>query len=166
MRRFHASAAPESAALAAAGVGVAVSALAARYALGVYQRVRGSGAPPPSDGDAGAPVGTRVGAAPGGASAGAGAAGDASTAGGAAGAGAGAAPTGGGFFGAQSMARRFYRGGFEDKMTRREAALILGVRCVGAAAACGCAPAAPLMCGRRVQRWGRSQPTRPWTPPR
>lgn len=31
-------------------------------------------------------------------------------------------------FGAQSMARRFYKGGFEDKMTRREAALILGVR--------------------------------------
>jgi DnaJ family protein C protein 19 len=25
-------------------------------------------------------------------------------------------------------AKRFYRGGFEDKMTRREAALILGVR--------------------------------------
>ena len=34
----------------------------------------------------------------------------------------------GGYFSAQSMARRFYRGGFEDKMTRREAALILGVR--------------------------------------
>lgn len=26
------------------------------------------------------------------------------------------------------LAKRFYRGGFEDKMTRREAALILGVR--------------------------------------
>ena len=36
----------------------------------------------------------------------------------------------GGFFSAQNMARRFYVGGFEDKMTRREAALILGVRCV------------------------------------
>ena len=28
------------------------------------------------------------------------------------------------------FAKRFYEGGFEDKMTRREAALILGVRCV------------------------------------
>jgi DnaJ-domain-containing protein 1 len=31
-------------------------------------------------------------------------------------------------FGAQALARRFYRGGFEEKMSRREAALILGVR--------------------------------------
>lgn len=28
------------------------------------------------------------------------------------------------------FAKRFYEGGFEDKMTRREAALILGVRYV------------------------------------
>jgi hypothetical protein len=34
----------------------------------------------------------------------------------------------GGMFSAQAMARRFYRGGFEERMTRREAALILGVR--------------------------------------
>lgn len=31
-------------------------------------------------------------------------------------------------FGAEMFARRFYRGPFEDKMTKREAALILGVR--------------------------------------
>ena len=37
---------------------------------------------------------------------------------------------GGGFAGGMSslFAKRFYEGGFEDKMTRREAALILGVR--------------------------------------
>ncbi|EKU20251.1 chaperone -domain containing protein [Nannochloropsis gaditana CCMP526] len=37
---------------------------------------------------------------------------------------------GGGFSGGMSslFAKRFYEGGFEDKMTRREAALILGVR--------------------------------------
>jgi hypothetical protein len=34
----------------------------------------------------------------------------------------------GGMFGGQAMAKRFYKGGFEDKMTRREAALILGLR--------------------------------------
>lgn len=37
---------------------------------------------------------------------------------------------GGGLAGGMSslFAKRFYEGGFEDKMTRREAALILGVR--------------------------------------
>lgn len=39
---------------------------------------------------------------------------------------AGAASSGGGLFGA--FGKRFYEGGFEDKMTRKEAALILGVR--------------------------------------
>jgi DnaJ family protein C protein 15/DnaJ family protein C protein 19 len=43
----------------------------------------------------------------------------------------GAASTeGGGGFASSLFAKRFYEGGFEDKMTRREAALILGVRCV------------------------------------
>lgn len=39
---------------------------------------------------------------------------------------------GGGLAGGMSslFAKRFYEGGFEDKMTRREAALILGVRYV------------------------------------
>lgn len=31
-------------------------------------------------------------------------------------------------WGAEALARRFYRGPFEEKMTRREAALVLGVR--------------------------------------
>jgi len=31
-------------------------------------------------------------------------------------------------WGAEALARRFYRGPFEDKMSRREAALVLGVR--------------------------------------
>lgn len=34
----------------------------------------------------------------------------------------------GSIFGGQAMAKRFYKGGFEDKMSRREAALILGCR--------------------------------------
>lgn len=42
------------------------------------------------------------------------------------GAGAAAASSGGGLFGA--FGKRFYEGGFEEKMTRKEAALILGVR--------------------------------------
>eukprot|EP00903_Cladosiphon_okamuranus_P014451 g13408.t1 len=42
------------------------------------------------------------------------------------GAAAGAASSGSGLFGA--FGKRFYEGGFEDKMTRKEAALILGVR--------------------------------------
>ena len=47
---------------------------------------------------------------------------------------AGAAAGGGGAsashkaWGAEALARRFYRGPFEDKMSRREAALVLGVR--------------------------------------
>lgn len=42
------------------------------------------------------------------------------------GAGAGTAPSASGLFGA--FGKRYYEGGFEDKMTRKEAALILGVR--------------------------------------
>ncbi|CAN0507926.1 unnamed protein product, partial [Ectocarpus sp. 12 AP-2014] len=38
----------------------------------------------------------------------------------------GAGASAGGFFGA--FGKRFYDGGFEEKMTRKEAALILGVR--------------------------------------
>lgn len=38
----------------------------------------------------------------------------------------GASAASGSFFGA--FGKKFYEGGFEDKMTRREAALILGVR--------------------------------------
>ena len=59
--------------------------------------------------------------------------GEARAAGASGGEGEGAAAASGGFsfqksWGAEMLAKRFYRGGFEDKMTRREAALILGVR--------------------------------------
>ena len=55
-------------------------------------------------------------------------------AGGEGGEGAAAGGSGGGAASAFSslFAKRFYEGGFEEKMTRREAALILGVRCVRA----------------------------------
>lgn len=53
-------------------------------------------------------------------------------------AGGGAASSGGGGGGMSALfAKRFYEGGFEDKMTRREAALILGVRYVWRLR-CGC----------------------------
>jgi hypothetical protein len=46
-------------------------------------------------------------------------------------AGGGSSSSGGGGGGMSALfAKRFYEGGFEEKMTRREAALILGVRCV------------------------------------
>jgi len=41
-----------------------------------------------------------------------------------------AKPASSSMFGGQAFARRFYKGGFEDKMSKREASLILGVRCV------------------------------------
>ena len=115
IRYLHTSPARESATLAAAGVSIAVAAVAARYAL----RALDSAKAPPSDVSAGSENGKLP-------------SGDSSTS--ADGAGAEKAPppppppSNSGFFGAQAMARRFYRGGFEDKMTRREAALILGVR--------------------------------------
>ena len=46
------------------------------------------------------------------------------------GGGAAASSSGGGGGMSALFAKRFYEGGFEDKMTRREAALILGVRYV------------------------------------
>ena len=120
-RHLHATAAAESATLAAAGVGVAVAALAARYALGVYARAN----PPAGGGDKATGRLEDSAAARG---AGDAAAGAGSAAGGAAPGGEAMGVNTGGMFSAQSMARRFYKGGFEDKMTRREASLILGVR--------------------------------------
>ena len=109
-RDFHSSVAMDNVTLAAAGVGIATAAMAARYALVAYQRSKAASLPTqPSEIKA---DGSSSSSSQSGASSGAGSA-TAST---------------GGFFGAQAMARRFYRGGFEDKMTRREAALILGVR--------------------------------------
>lgn len=106
---FHGSAPAQSATLAAAGVGIAAAAIAARYAVGAYQRANVAageidGDNKKDDGEMASDV--KAEAKP------------ASTS------------TGGGLFSAQAMARRFYKGGFEEKMTRREASQILGVRCV------------------------------------
>ena len=106
-RSLH-STPPSSSLTLAAGAGlVAATAVGARYALGVVARAKAAAASGSSGG------------ASGGAASGSGDGKSES---------APPPPSGGGFFGAQAMARRFYKGGFEDKMTRREAALILGVR--------------------------------------
>ena len=115
--------APASSAILLGGLSVAGAALAARFAL---QRLDGGGSsaaggapppPPPEDGAEGKGEGAegRVegASAPEGSE--------------------GAAPGGGEAkkarsFGADFLSKRFYRGGFEEKMTRREAALVLGVR--------------------------------------
>lgn len=109
---FHTTT-PASSAILLGGLSVAGAALAARFAL---QRLDGGGggsgaaaAPPP---DAPPAEGAEGGSEPAG-----GAAPEA-----------GEAKRGGSFFGADALAKRFYRGGFEEKMTRREAALVLGVR--------------------------------------
>jgi hypothetical protein len=118
LRGLHTSAPAESATLAAAGVGIATAAIAARYALNAYAKANASEG---GSGDKAEKV-------EGGASS--------SSEGGEASAkkpaSSSASSAGSGFLSAQSMARRFYKGGFEDKMTRREASLILGVRCVAA----------------------------------
>jgi len=92
--------------LLAAGAGVAVAAILARFVLGAADtRQKVDSLINPDDGAAAAEKAKP--ASPAGP----------------------AKPAGtGGFWSAQGMARRFYRGGFEDTMTRREAALILGVR--------------------------------------
>jgi hypothetical protein len=54
------------------------------------------------------------------------------------------------------FAKRFYEGGFEDKMTRREAALILGVRYV---LGTGCTlKAKPHSTGSVCDLTGRARP--------
>lgn len=105
--------------------------MAARYGLQAYERATG-GAPAVPGSDAGDSARASDAASSGDASA-ASDAGKGASKGAGASAGAGAAADGGAAkthrtFGAEMLAKRFYRGGFEDKMTRREAALILGVR--------------------------------------
>lgn len=113
--------APASSAILIGGLSVAGAALAARYAL---QKLDGGGggdaAPPPSAGGADNSEGA---AADGGANSSS----SSASSEGAAPPG-GEAKRGGSWFGADALAKRFYRGGFEEKMTRREAALVLGVR--------------------------------------
>jgi hypothetical protein len=106
-RAFHATARAESTVLIA-GLSVAATALAARYAIQAFSSNSDASAAPGKAGEEGA--------------------------GSEAGAGAGAAKKkeepqrsqkG---MGAEFWARQLYTGGFEDAMTRREAALILGIR--------------------------------------
>jgi DnaJ family protein C protein 19 len=113
-RPFHASPAHDSA-LLLGGVSVAAAALAARYAL---QRMD----PPPGEGGGEAPGSPSDAASERDSK-------DATSTSSSSSAGEEAPkrPAARGF-GAELMAKRFYRGGFEDKMTRREAALVLGVR--------------------------------------
>ncbi|CAM9795051.1 unnamed protein product [Ectocarpus sp. 12 AP-2014] len=110
-RDIHVSRRNESTVLIA-GAGIAVSAMVARYGLMEYQKYQ-----------AAHPEATkRADSAAAGDQTADGETGKASPEGAAKGAGASA----GGFFGA--FGKRFYDGGFEEKMTRKEAALILGVR--------------------------------------
>jgi hypothetical protein len=134
-RFLHATAPAQNTALLA-GLTVAAGAMAARYGIQAYERATG-GAPGGAPGGAtGGTPGADAGASAGGSSARAAsdAASDAGAAADAGGARAGAGASADGAakthktFGAEMLAKRFYRGGFEDKMTRREAALILGVR--------------------------------------
>ena len=116
---LHASA-PASSAILLGGLAVAGAALAARYALQKWDGPGGEGpassaAPPSEDADS-----KDDGAAADGAS-------SSSSSTSSAGEGSGEAKKARSF-GADFLSKRFYRGGCEDKMTRREAALILGVR--------------------------------------
>ena len=109
LREYHSTPPTHNTFLLAAGAGVAVAAVVARFALGAFDtRQKVDSLINPDEGATAAekakPSNPAGPAKP-----------------------AGVAGTGG-FWSAQGMARRFYRGGFEDTMTRREAALILGVR--------------------------------------
>lgn len=140
-RALHTSANPESAALVL-GLTVAGAAVAGIYGIKAWEKYKATAAAAEKEGGSeGAEPGEPSAATDGtdsantkSASSGA----DSSTAGNAkaeaaAKEGEKSAPkssSSGGIFGAQAFAKRFYRGPFEDKMTRREAGLILGVRCV------------------------------------
>jgi DnaJ homolog subfamily C member 19 len=104
-RNFHVSVPSESATLVLAGLGVAGGALALRYAYSRFSK----------------PIEATQDSIPSNTS-------TSSTSSSASSSSSSSSTNTGGYFSAQSMARRFYKGGFEEKMTRREAALILGVR--------------------------------------
>lgn len=108
-RNLHSSAVSQNATLLAGGLGVAAAALAARFALQVIN-------PPPSSSDgATSESNTKSGASSDSSSSSTTSEGSTSQ---------GSHKS----FGALYWARQLYKGGFDDKMTRREAALILGVR--------------------------------------
>lgn len=108
-RDLHSSAVSQNATLLAGGLGVAAAALAARFALQVIN-------PPTSSSDgATSESNTKSGASSDSSSSSTTSEGSTSQ---------GSHKS----FGALYWARQLYKGGFDDKMTRREAALILGVR--------------------------------------
>lgn len=123
---LHGSARSESPTLLAGGLTVAAGALAARYALQAYERAQGGAGASGGEQPGAAKADAGEGAGKGGTEKGEAAAGGGAGAGVDAGAGAGARTHKS--FLASALAKRFYKGGFEEKMTRREAALILGVR--------------------------------------
>jgi hypothetical protein len=113
-RNFHVSKRNENM-LIVGGVGVIVAAMGAQYAVDIYNaRKAAQAAAPPTEGAASGSTSTDGSAQKGGD-------------------GANAAASGGfsGMFNFSTntwFARNFYDGGFEEKMTKREAALILGLR--------------------------------------
>jgi DnaJ homolog subfamily C member 19 len=102
-RSFHATAPAENTILIATGVGIAIAAIGASYVIRAVDTKNSVERLTNPDGTENKEAKDATGEKP-----------------------KPAASTG--MFSAQSLARRFYRGGFEDRMTRREAALILGVR--------------------------------------
>jgi hypothetical protein len=118
------------------GLAVGATAVVAQYALQMYNNRPKTPTKAPTDTDTSDSKRTSKTGAAGAATGAAGAAGAAGAGAGAAEAGAGAGATGAAGAKGESIfagfetwfARNFYDGGFEEKMTKREAALILGVR--------------------------------------
>jgi DnaJ family protein C protein 19 len=120
-RGLHASAQRENTVLLA-GLGIAAGAMAAKYALQALDTTApgtgtGGGSASKEGGGEGAPSGGSQAEGGGG-----------GTEGSSSGATGEQGKESQKSWGAEFLSKRFYRGGFEDKMTRREAALILGVR--------------------------------------
>jgi len=109
-RDLHSTAVSQNATLLAGGLGVAAAALAARFALQVIN-------PPPSSSSDGASSESNTKSSASSDSSSSSTTSEGSTS-------QGSHKS----FGALYWARQLYKGGFDDKMTRREAALILGVR--------------------------------------
>jgi hypothetical protein len=113
-RELHATAVSQNATILAGGLGVAAAALAARFALQVINPPSSSADGASSSSSSESNKGSNADPSPSSSST--------TTAEGNTNQGSHKS------FGAQYWARQLYKGGFDDKMTRREAALILGVR--------------------------------------
>jgi DnaJ family protein C protein 19 len=137
-RHLHATPRADSAVALVGGLTIAAGAMAARYALQVYDKAQGPA--PPSDGSSSSASSEESSSSSGSSSrdksaaddSGSGSSSSSSSSSSSDAKADGGAAAGGFSFqkswGAEMLAKRFYRGGFEEKMTRREAALILGVR--------------------------------------